>query len=72
MEDMDVVVTVDAGECTLYFALLFDSDLDCFQDGESLLVVEEDVRLLGGPTFESFLGELRRVSFFTTTTVADP
>ena len=46
---MDVVVTVDAGECALLFALFFESDLDRLKDGDdgdSLSVVEEDVRLL--------------------------
>ena len=52
------MVTVDTGESTLPLAFLMDSDLERFDDGDVLCDVEDDVRLLGEPSFDSLLEDL--------------
>ncbi len=58
------MVTVDAGEVTLTLAFLLDSDLERFNDGDALCDVDDDVCLLGEPSFYSLLEDLL---LFTTT-----
>ena len=59
------MVTVDTGEGTLPLAFLLDLDLECFDDGDALCDVEDDIRLLGEPSFDSLLKDLL---LFTTIT----
>lgn len=55
--NVDTVVTVDAGESNFSFAFLMDPALERFEVGDALSIVEEKVRLLGEPSFESLVGD---------------
>ena len=53
--NVDTVVTVDAGESNFSFAFLMDSDLERFEDGDALSIVEDEIRLLGEPSCDSLV-----------------
>ena len=53
--NVDTVVTVDVGLSNFSFAFLMDPDLERFEDGDTLSIVEDEVRLLGEPSFVSLL-----------------
>ncbi len=59
------MVTVDTVEGTSPLVFLLDSDLESFDDGDALRDFKDDVRLLGEPSFDSFLEDLL---LFTTIT----
>ncbi len=46
-------------------AFLLDSELECFNDGDALWDVEDDIHFLGEPSFDSLLEDLL---LFTTIT----
>ena len=55
--NVDTVVTVDAGESNFSFAFLMDPDLERFEDGDALSIVEDEIRLLEEPSFEFLAGD---------------
>ena len=53
--NVDTVVTVDVGLSNFSFAFLMLPDLERFEDGDTLSIVEDEVRLLGEPSFVSWV-----------------